>query len=181
MKRTDKRGHQNGARTLAGKQGQQEIVGFVLIVVIVIVGLMMFLIYSFRDHGESFVGGDLGVANLLSSILSSTSPCVVNDEVQTMGGLFANCYKGVGCDNLDGAVCDILHEEVGTIINSSFKTETMLNGMRLEFYVDEGAELVQGVQDFESVSVGVCTTNYFRGFEQEVPRLDNVYVKLVVC
>ena len=49
------------------KRGQQEIVGFVLIVVLVVVGLMVFLIMSLRDSPEAVES--LEVENMLDALM----------------------------------------------------------------------------------------------------------------
>ena len=58
------------------KKAQQEIVGFVLIVVIVMIGLMIFLVISLRDTGDPTNSG--GVDNILSSIMRYTTDCAIS-------------------------------------------------------------------------------------------------------
>ena len=54
-------------------KGQQEIVGFVLIVVLVVVGLMVFLIISLKD---SPVDDDsVVVVNILDAVMKHTTDC----------------------------------------------------------------------------------------------------------
>ena len=162
-----------------GKLGQQEIVGFVLIVVLVVVGLMMYLLWGIGRGGD-VVESDIVVGNMISSIMHYTTSCSVSDERQTMQDLFANCQIGIGCENDNRPVCEVLQEEAQGVLEAVFITEGALNGVVLDFYVDDGAGVV-GVQGFERVLVGNCTGSYSRAFEQEVARLQDVYVKVSVC
>ena len=60
------------------KRAQQEIVGFVLIVVIVMIGLMVFLVISIRTENE--VTNSAEVDNILSSIMRHTTNCAISYE-----------------------------------------------------------------------------------------------------
>ena len=59
----------------ARKKGQQEIVGFVLIVVLVVVGMMVFLIISTRTSDDEVKSVEVG--NMLDAIMKHTSECAV--------------------------------------------------------------------------------------------------------
>ena len=72
-----------------GKRGQQEIVGFVLIVVLVIIGLMFFLLYSLKNNTNK--KSDVGLEKLLTSINHYTTTCTIQNEKQTVYDLFINC------------------------------------------------------------------------------------------
>jgi hypothetical protein len=58
---------------MKNNKAQQEIVGFVLIVVLVMIGLMIFLVISLRTSPES--GESLEVSNMLNAIMKSTTKC----------------------------------------------------------------------------------------------------------
>ena len=82
------------------KAGQQEIVGFVLIVVLVMVGLMIFLIISVRDSGET--GSSEGVSNMLDVLFKTTSDCAIvyEPDFDDFEDLFKSCYKKKSFINL---------------------------------------------------------------------------------
>jgi hypothetical protein len=161
------------------KCAQQEIVGFVLIVVLVVIGLMFFLLYSFKADGD-LKDDDLVLGNLMSSIMHYTTSCSVDGSDQTVLDLFANCYNGDGCDNKEETSCDLLNSELGFILEAAYKTEGSVNGLSFDFYMDD--ELgIRGVQGFEKLFVGNCTGDYYRSFEQPVGSLDDVYVLLSAC
>ncbi|MAG39501.1 hypothetical protein CMI41_00855 [Candidatus Pacearchaeota archaeon] len=161
------------------KRGQQEIVGFALIVVLVVIGLMFFLLYSFRDSGN-ISENDLALGNLMSSVLYYTTDCSVGGEKQTLLDLFSNCHDGVGCENEDRTSCELLTEELEQVFPAVYKTESSVDGMTFDFYIDD--ELgISGVQGFEKVVVGNCTSSYSRSFEQAIGSLDDVYVLISVC
>jgi len=78
------------------KVGQQEIVGFVLIVVLVVVGLMVFLIISLRD---SPVDDDsVVVVNILDAVMKHTTECAVvyEPDYDNFEDLFKSCYNCSG-------------------------------------------------------------------------------------
>ena len=91
--RRTKEAHQGGARTLVGKRGQQEIVGFALIVVLVVVGLMIFLVYNFTRDTSVIDNDDLELEKLLSSILKYTTTCSIGQNKQTILDMFGNFQR----------------------------------------------------------------------------------------
>ena len=179
-----KRGHQGGARIPTsfsgrGKKGQQEIVGFVIIVVFVIIGLMFFLLYSLKQGGVSD-DKDLVLGNLMSSILQFTTSCSIDAEKQTVSEMLRNCYIGEGCDNDARTSCNILEDELSQMLNASYKTEGKIDGLSFEFYKDDDGSILE-VQNFDKITIGGCVGNNYRAFEQPVGDLDDVYVKLMSC
>ena len=74
------------------KKGQQELVGFVLIVALVVVGLMVFLVISLRDKGES--DDSLGVGNMLDAVMKHTTECAIVSEpnYDNFEDLFRSCH-----------------------------------------------------------------------------------------
>ena len=76
-----------------GIRGQQEMVGFILIVVLVVIGLMVFLILSVRNSPEPV--NSLAVENMLASIMKHTTECAIVFEPQfdSFEDLFKSCYE----------------------------------------------------------------------------------------
>ena len=161
------------------KKAQQEIVGFALIVVLVVVGLMLFLIYSFGSE-KGLKEDDPYLGNLMSSIMHFTTTCSIDSSDQTILDLFTNCYNGEDCDNDVRPVCDVLMAELGLILNASFRTESLAEGMVVEFYVDDGV-MVNPVHNFNKVTVGNCTGSYFKAFEQALLTVEDVYILPSSC
>ena len=161
------------------KLGQQEIVGFILIVVLVVLGLMFFMIHSLTKDKE-VVNNDLILGNLLSSIMHYTTSCSMDNQKQTIVEMFRACSQGNSCDNRDLSSCEYLNLELGSILEAIFITESSVEGLILDFYSSNEYGVV-GIQDFESVMAGNCSNNYFRAFEEEIAGLDDTYVMLKAC
>ena len=164
---------------MGDKKGQQEIVGFVLIVVLVVIGLMFSLIYSFSDKDE-IKEDDISLGNLMSSILDYTTDCSVDGEKQTVLDLLTNCESGKGCDNDERTSCELLQEELELIIAATYQTESSVDGVTFDYYIDKDG-LILGIQSFEKISVGNCTTSYLKSFEQPIGGVDDAYVLISVC
>jgi hypothetical protein len=161
------------------KRGQQEIVGFVLIVVLVVMGLMFFLLYSLRDSGE-VVNNDLALGNLLGSLMVYTSDCVIDFESQTVGDLFVDCYEEKKCDNNGIDSCVFLGSISEDILNGAFLTESRIDGLVLDFYEDDSG-VIGDIASFKKVIVGNCSGSYLRSYEMPMGSLENVYVSLSSC
>ncbi|MBT3583175.1 hypothetical protein HN510_05125 [Candidatus Woesearchaeota archaeon] len=176
----NKQGHQRSTRTFAGKRGQQEIVGFVLIVVLVVVGLMIFLIYSFTSDRSEIRGNDIVLGNLMSSMISYTTNCTIQGEKQTIQNLFEMCYNGKKCDLDPRDSCIVLEAYLSEILGAAYSTESRIAGMNIEFYMDN-AGAIEPVESFSTVSVGNCSYGNNRGFEMPLGGLDDVYIMLRGC
>jgi hypothetical protein len=162
------------------KQGQQEIVGFVLIVVLVVVGLMIFLVYSFTSDRSEIRGNDIVLGNLMSSMVRYTTNCTLQGEKQNIQDLFEMCYDGDLCDLDTRDSCIILESYLSDILDAAYSTESRINGMSVEFYTDDMG-VIEPVGSFSTVSVGNCVNGNNRGFEMPLGGLDSVYLMLRGC
>ena len=104
------------------KHAQQEMVGFVLIVTVVIVGLMVFLIISLNDSNSS--GPSVTADNLLSALMRYTTDCAIVFEPQyeDMEGLFKSCHKNKRCSNLDTVACEYLNQTLILVTEELIKS-----------------------------------------------------------
>lgn len=118
------------------KKGQQEIVGFVLIVVLVMVGMMIFLIISVRDSvGDESDSG--AISNMLDAILRTTSECAIvyEPDYDSYADLLKSCYQGKSCSNLDVSACDYLSTGFGEIVAELARSEGNMGGYEVDFFV----------------------------------------------
>lgn len=117
-----------------GKLGQQEIVGFVLIVVLVMVGLMVFLIISVRDSGES--SDSIGVSNMLDVVMRMTTECAIvyEPDYDRFEDLFKSCFKGDSCSNLERSACDYLNESLNDVIVSMVASDASVESWSVDFF-----------------------------------------------
>jgi hypothetical protein len=115
-------------------KGQQEIVGFVLIVVLVVIAMMVFLLISLRgDNNEE--KNSLEVKNLLDSIMGYTTSCAIVFEPQydTMEDLFKSAFESKTCSNLNKPALNYLNESLVAILGNLTLTESTVVGYRLDF------------------------------------------------
>jgi predicted enzyme involved in methoxymalonyl-ACP biosynthesis len=161
------------------KRGQQEIVGFILIVVLVVLGLMFFMIHNLTKETE-IINNDIILGNLLSTVMHYTTGCSIDNNKQEVSGMFRACFLGDSCDNQEKGSCEYLNGELTSILESIFSTESKTEGLILDFYSSNDYGVV-GVQGFETIAVGNCNGTSFRAFEEEIAGLDDVYVILKAC
>jgi hypothetical protein len=118
---------------MKSKNGQQEMVGFVLIVVMVVIGLMVFLVISLRDSGE--IPESIEVENLLDVLMRSTSGCapVYEPNYASFEDLFKDCFEGRQCNNLEKPSCEYLNESLHGVLSDIFATEATVSYYSLDF------------------------------------------------
>ena len=122
------------------KKAQQEVIGFVLIVVLVIVGLMVFLVISLR--GDKEVQGNIELENLLGSFMRYTSDCIVSYEYKNVRKLVRSCYEGDDCVNLNKDSCDYMETELTSVLSDLFETEASASSYSLDIFVKEGERIL---------------------------------------
>ena len=152
------------------KKGQQEMVGFVLIVVLVMVGLMVFLVISVRDSGES--GESVRVSNMLGVLMKATSDCENSRGVDYYDykELFKSCYKDIECSNLNRSACDYLNESLVDVIDALVESEANVESYEIEFFVKEGEGILKW-------SEGNCSGQIIGAQES----FSNLIVRLRLC
>ncbi|NCO11652.1 hypothetical protein CO038_03910 [Candidatus Pacearchaeota archaeon CG_4_9_14_0_2_um_filter_39_13] len=103
------------------KRGQEEIVGFALIMVIVVVILMVFLGIMIRNPDESNRESK-DVYQFLESAGEITTECQIrSDEYSDLGSLFERCYSGEICIN-DMDSCEVLEKQMNDVLETAWKT-----------------------------------------------------------
>lgn len=103
-----------------GRKGQEEIVGFVLIIVLVAVIGLVFLSLSIR-RGEIETKDSKEIENFLSSSFLFTTSCYRSPEIiYNLKGLVKACDNNEKC--LDGEeTCKVLNETFYELIKKSWK------------------------------------------------------------
>lgn len=115
------------------KRGQQEIVGFVLIVVLVVIGLMVFLVIALRGGGKDLES--VRVSNMLDVIMKSSSDCAIvyEPDYDDFEDLFKSCFKGKRCSNLGVDACDYLNKSLNDVVESMISSEAGVSGWGIDF------------------------------------------------
>jgi hypothetical protein len=120
------------------KSGQEEIVGFALIIIIVSVVLLVFLSISLRDDEREIVES-YEIESFIQASLQHTSECRRSDNL----GYLSVQRLIFGCDMenfcLDGKyVCDALNETLMEIMDENWKygVDRPIKGRKLEILSD---------------------------------------------
>jgi hypothetical protein len=162
---------------MRGKRGQQEIVGFVLIVVIVVVALMVFLVISVRT-GDDFENS-VGVENMIDAIFAATSGCAISFEPKfdSYEDLMKSCADGERCDNLGILACESLNESLRDVMSDLVRSEASISGYQVSFFSSNGLGN-EGVLEF---SEGNCSGGVYGAQRTIVSGGDNLVFRISVC
>jgi len=116
---------------ISGKKAQEEIVGFVLIIVLVAVIAVIFLGISLRQPSTANAQQSTEISSFLNSISSYTSDCEeYKDNYKSVKQLIAGCYEGRICID-SRAECEVLHNTLNNLVSSTY---TVANGSRIWYY-----------------------------------------------
>ena len=162
---------------MKSKRGQQEIVGFVLIVVLVVVGLMVFLIISLRDSDEQEKSVEVG--NMLDAIMKHTTECAVvyEPDYDSFEDLFKSCHEGDQCSNLGLSACDYLNESLAAVLDGMFATEAKVVAYQVDFLVKDDA----GEDGILRILEGNCTGSVSSAQRSVVSHSDSLVIRLRIC
>jgi hypothetical protein len=156
------------------KRGQQEIVGFVLIVVLVVVGLMVFLVISLRDSPVN--EGSLEVGYMLDAVMKHTTECAIvyEPDYDDFEDLFKSCHQEKQCSNLDISACDYLNDSLRDVLGDVMASESSVSAYQLDFFIMEEGGLLQVVD-------GNCTGNINSAQRNIVSHSDSLIIRMRVC
>lgn len=143
-----------------GKKGQEEMVGFMIIVVIVALVLLFFLVFSWQSETQ---GEDsLEAASFLQSALSYTTDCHNGIRYLALDDLIAACYREENCGSSEEYSCDVLNQTLEGILEESWPVgaEERYKGYNFEVRADNSTLI--------AVSEG-NTTNTYKGTRQILP------------
>jgi len=118
-------------------KGQEEMVGFALIMIIVAVILVIFLSFSLNRSDEEFVES-YEVESFIQSMLQYTTDCRDNLEYLSIQKLIIDCQDRKIClDERD--TCEVLNSTLKKIIDESWKIEgdRPVKGYELKITEDE--------------------------------------------
>ena len=120
---------------MINKKGQEEMVGFVLIVIIVTIALVVLMIFSLRK--PSGIENSLEIENFLQASGYITTSCQVGGESLTIKKLIVDCKNKNTCDNgLES--CDVLKEIFGNLLSSNWGLDYYKGHSLLIYSIQEG-------------------------------------------
>lgn len=142
---------------MINKKAQEEIVGFVLVIVIVAVVFLIFLGFSIRDTSEVTTESK-DVHQFLESSMEYTTDCVTSfyPDYRKLGEMFEECLSNTKClDERDS--CEVLNETLSEIIESSWQIgeDRPLKGYELASFYRVGEDSQE--EEIIKLNSGDCT------------------------
>lgn len=165
-------------REIRCRKGQQEMIGFVLIVVLVMVAIMIFLVISVRKGPEE--RQSIEMANMLSVMMKQTTKCAIvfEPEYDSVEDLIKSCYMDKKCENLNRMSCDYLNETLLGIMGDLKQTDNAIGAYELSVLNEnEGS----GVARLAYLRDGNCTGSSVGSQKTIVSDSGNLIVRLRVC
>ena len=126
------------------KKAQQELVGFVLIVVVVIIGMVVYLGITLRSNPVQ--EDSIQVSAILDAFLLQTSDCAIVyvPDYSDFEDLMKSAYKGDSCSNLNKKVLTYLNETVKDVLGAMIDTEGgRITAYELSLFEEEGVGIFQ--------------------------------------
>lgn len=162
------------------KKGQEEIVGFVLIVVILAIAMVIFLGIKLRNPEPAQKESEM-LYQFIESSMEQTTDCVIrqNSKNIALNNLIKECHS---FDNscLNGkSSCETAKETMDKLVSSAFKVGPE--------YPYKGYEIVAEYSDDSSpeeilsLKAGNCSNNYI-GNSYFIPQFPgNIVIKAKIC
>jgi len=146
------------------KKAQEEIVGFVLIMVIVAVVMLVFLGITVRKGSLDTEGRDsVEIYQFLESSMEYTTDCEVRfkSDFSALGELFEECYTGNNCLNGENS-CEALEGTLTQIFDSSWNVgpEALIKGYIFTSSYKTNLSQQTG-QEIISLEKGECQGNKY--------------------
>jgi hypothetical protein len=142
---------------MRNKLGQEEMVGFALILILVAI-IFVVLLASYIKKPQSDGVGDTEVNSFVQSFLQYTTSCEQNLENLTFQRLISKCQKKERCEN-GKEVCRVLNDTIKGIIQESCQVgeKNPVKGYDLKIIISD--------KQFLNIKDGVVTNNYKDGFQ----------------
>lgn len=120
---------------MANKKAQEESMGFVVIVLLILVVGVVFLGLSLRNH-KTPVQQQQALSDLTWSVLSYTTNCTISGETRDVWHLAQECNSRPGqqCDDNAQGVCDALNVTTRDILNNVIGKNLTLSNQYVHAY-----------------------------------------------
>jgi len=126
-------------------KGQEEMVGFALIIILVSVILLVFLAFSLNKP-KTEATGSYEVNSFLQSTLQYTTNCQTSKRFNTIQDLVFECDLKEKCfDEKD--TCKVLNETLTDILKESWPTGEEWPNKRYELIINTGEEIILNIQE----------------------------------
>lgn len=161
------------------RNAQQEMVGFIIIVVLVmVIGLVFFLINAKKNSSE-IPSEDL--YNFIYSSLAYTTECapVVIPQYYSLSRLISGCFDGQDCTNLNKDSCEYLNETLTKILIDFKKSRNDVSYYQLDLLYNSTSELRPLINP---IMRGSCGQGNVFIAEEKIRAIDtDIILRLRVC
>ena len=158
-------------------KGQQEMVGFVLIVVLVVVGLMVFLTISLKSGPKN--EADVEAENMLAAVVGATSDCVFSLKPEDYGDVFKACKDGRSCKTPSKPACKYLNESLPKVFDSLVETDAKISGYVFDAAVERPSSRQSlGISKIEK---GKCFGKSRSAVNVIITGSDKIILRLKLC
>ncbi|MEK6894064.1 MAG: hypothetical protein AABX10_01225 [Nanoarchaeota archaeon] len=163
------------------KKGQEEIVGFVLIVVILAIAMVIFLGIKLRNPEPSQKESEI-LYQFIESSMEQTTDCVIRQNSRNidLNELIKECHS---FDNncLNGkSSCEVAEETMREITDSAWKVGPDYPYKGYELLVEYNTNS-SGTEEIFNITSGNCTNNYI-GNSYFIPQFPgNIVVRVKIC
>lgn len=148
------------------KKGQDEMVGFALIIVMVAVIFIVIISVYIKKPQEKTV--DYQANSFIQAMLQYTTNCQEeNLDNLTVQDLISKCKQGNPCYTQNMNPCVMLNNTIKSIIKTSWKVGTGSPIKGYEFNINVSTD-GKTEETFMNIKEGVVTNNY-KGAEQDLP------------
>lgn len=166
---------------LKDKRGQEEIVGFIVIVVLVSIVIVILLALMLRQEGEDYKDSR-EVKGFLSGALEFTSDCAIHNELAylSLGEVIGECNQGKRCLSGEGA-CEVLNKTFAILIDKSWPAgeERPVKGYFLNISYEINGTSQGNTLVF--IQKGNCSVSR-RGVEDISPSgSGNIFTRMILC
>jgi len=160
------------------KRSQEEIIGFVLIVVLVVIVGVILLGLALRKSSPS--QNSVELSNFLEASMLTTTSCAINfvPNYESLQDLILACWNNEKCLN-DKPACEMLNKTAAELLDKSFPINSgRYSGYKINiFYAINETE---SRQDILSLDKGNCSSG--AGGEKIIPASPgNIITRLEVC
>lgn len=152
------------------RKGQEEIVGFVLIVVIIAIVFVIFLGIKLRNPEPVQRESEI-LYQFIESSMEQTTDCILNNNGrnEVLNELIKECYStnNVCLSGIDS--CDSVKITLETMLNSTWQVGPNYPYKGYEFNIDYNSNLTEGGDNILSIIKGNCS-NTFIGNSYSIPQ-----------
>ncbi len=164
---------------IRNKRAQEEMIGFALIMVIVMIVVLIVLGFALTNN-KGVEEKDFQLTSFVEASLQVTTDCKFNDEFLTLREMVHQCSQKQKCDVSNKDICTELTKNFKDIINQSFNpgTESYVRGYTLQFKkvgeIEENiTPPVSGGQQTKTIRTG--QSDFIRGTNSYKVYLKNYY------